>query len=191
MRINIFEGARRIAMLAGVIWIIGWLVAGFKLREPNVYVTLTIAFPGSPFILSDRMTCDAPNAFETTSRKTGLGTKANVILCFLAQKDVTGTLVIPYKVDLKNKNWWGGSRDLPEVAAYIAETRDQFTLSIADQTNIEKEYWSELLKGWGVYALIAGTGLALLFATTWAVGWIVRGFLGVPRGHDCKPQNLA
>lgn len=30
--------------------------------------------------------------------------------------------------------------------------------------------------------------LAFLLALTWAVGWIVRGFLGIPHGQDRRPS---
>lgn len=33
-------------------------------------------------------------------------------------------------------------------------------------------------------ALIAIGGLVFLWGFSWAVGWIVRGFMGIPRGHD-------
>jgi hypothetical protein len=32
-------------------------------------------------------------------------------------------------------------------------------------------------------------GLAVLWALTWTVGWIVRGFLGIPHGQDRKPAT--
>lgn len=33
-------------------------------------------------------------------------------------------------------------------------------------------------------ALYATAGLVFLRGFSWAVGWIVRGFMGIPRGHD-------
>jgi len=30
-------------------------------------------------------------------------------------------------------------------------------------------------------------GLIFVWAFTWGVGWIVRGFMGIPRGSDQKP----
>ena len=32
-------------------------------------------------------------------------------------------------------------------------------------------------------------GLASLWALTWATGWIVRGFMGIPRGKDHRPST--
>lgn len=37
--------------------------------------------------------------------------------------------------------------------------------------------------------LVVGVGLAFLWALTWALGWIVRGFLGIPQGQDQKPME--
>lgn len=31
-------------------------------------------------------------------------------------------------------------------------------------------------------------GLAVFAAWVWAIGWIARGFLGIPRGMDKRPQ---
>ena len=35
-------------------------------------------------------------------------------------------------------------------------------------------------------ALIAVGGVVFIFGLSWAVGWIMRGFLGIPIGQDCK-----
>ncbi len=46
-----------------------------------------------------------------------------------------------------------------------------------------------LLKELGTGLFVALGGLGCLWAFTWAVGWIVRGFMGIPRGLDQKPQG--
>ncbi len=33
------------------------------------------------------------------------------------------------------------------------------------------------------------SGSVVILAFTFATGWIVRGFMGIPRGHDQKPQG--
>lgn len=37
-------------------------------------------------------------------------------------------------------------------------------------------------------ALIAVGGVVFIFGLSWAIGWIMRGFLGIPVGQDCKPD---
>jgi hypothetical protein len=34
--------------------------------------------------------------------------------------------------------------------------------------------------------LVIAGGWVCLYGLTWSIGWIVRGFLGIPRGHDHK-----
>lgn len=40
-------------------------------------------------------------------------------------------------------------------------------------------------------AMIGLGGLAFIWVFTWVVGWIVRGFRGIPRGQDSKPNTPA
>jgi hypothetical protein len=39
--------------------------------------------------------------------------------------------------------------------------------------------------GTGLLCLFGG--VAFIWALTWAIGWIVRGFFGIPTGQDFKP----
>ena len=50
----------------------------------------------------------------------------------------------------------------------------------------EGKWWPQLLKDLGqkVFGIISG--LLFLWAFTWVVGWIVRGFMGIPKGQDKK-----
>ncbi len=41
---------------------------------------------------------------------------------------------------------------------------------------------------YGEGALYALGGLIFLWGFSWAVGWIVRGFMGIPKGHDRRPD---
>jgi len=39
-------------------------------------------------------------------------------------------------------------------------------------------------------SLWAFGGLAFLFIFSWSIGWIVRGFAGIPSGQDKKPDDI-
>jgi len=39
------------------------------------------------------------------------------------------------------------------------------------------------------FASVAFGGLLFILAFTWAIGWIVRGFMGIPRGQDQKNES--
>ena len=40
------------------------------------------------------------------------------------------------------------------------------------------------------YSLWTFGGLAFLFIFSWCIGWIVRGFAGIPSGQDKKPDDI-
>lgn len=46
--------------------------------------------------------------------------------------------------------------------------------------------WTQALKSAGMHLLGMLASLATFWAFTWAVGWIVRGFMGIPQGKDSK-----
>ena len=48
------------------------------------------------------------------------------------------------------------------------------------------QWLPQLLKDLGQKVLGAISGLLFLWAFTWVIGWVVRGFMGIPRGQDKK-----
>ena len=46
--------------------------------------------------------------------------------------------------------------------------------------------WKEIKES--SYSIIGG--LAFLFIFSWSIGWIVRGFAGIPSGQDKKPDDI-
>jgi hypothetical protein len=185
--VNIFEGARRITLLVGITWIVGWVIGGFFAGKPHVFATFVIDQPGSPFVWSEADSCALPNASKWVSRSTSSGTDATLVLCFSARLVRDGRLLIPYRLDRENNTWWGNEPTSTEVQEYMREAGEKFSIPTSDEGKIDQKYWRELLKNWGAGALAAVIGLAVLFAFTWATGWVVRGFLGIPRGQDYKP----
>ena len=66
------------------------------------------------------------------------------------------------------------------------EIKYPFALYICGQEARDGQWWPQLLKDLGDKALWVISGLLFLWAFTWANGWIVRGFKGIPRGQDKK-----
>ncbi len=50
----------------------------------------------------------------------------------------------------------------------------------------EGKWWPQLLKDLGQKVLWTISGLLFLWAFTWVIGWIVRGFMDIPREQDKK-----
>lgn len=184
---NIFEGSRRIAILAGGLGTIGTLIA-LGTYDPYIPVSYSIANPRGEF---RRMSEPCPSEagkhyFSTTSPS---DKRVSIDLCLLTMPfgDDKHELV-PYKVDEKNMVW-GAATYSSEVSAYERELEGRFSLPAADAAEIDKEisqsYWKNWREGLG-YLVI---GLAIFAAFVRAIGWIVRGFMGIPHGMDKRPGS--
>jgi hypothetical protein len=71
-----------------------------------------------------------------------------------------------------------------EVIKYMRDTAEAFAIPDADHKAIDDQFWPAQVKALMEGALYAMTGLIVLAVFTWTIGWVVRGFLGIPRGHD-------
>ena len=192
MKINVFEGARRIAKLAAVLWILGWIVAAlFFTPSPSaISISYLIAGPGQAPTRIEESSCndDGKEVVEVTTKK---GNKAFVVLCFRSAETIPppppgftidSTRFYRFSVDQI------GSWNSPEVKAYTAQVKKNFALPQADEKWIDRQWWFKYLKEFGVGALAAIGGLVFLWGFSWAVGWIVRGFAGIPTGMDKRPE---
>lgn len=190
MAVNAFEGARRIGMLIAAIWTIGWIVAAFFFSEPYISVNYTISWPNELPKRSDPSCTFGDNEIEYVTVQTAKGTEAHVRLCFLAQPSNDGRKLIFYAVDPSNpKLFIGNARHSTEVQDYAKRVKNGFVLPKADEPWIDQQLWPERLKILGQGALGAIGGLLFLWCFSWAIGWIVRGFLGIPRGKDRKAEG--
>jgi len=186
MTFNIFEGARRIALLIGGIAVAGTLVA-LVTYDPYVSVQYSIAHPNGTFVrMQESCPSEADRHYFTT--KTSTGKSVSVDLCLLAMsfgKD--NTRLIPYKVDEQGMIW-GGASYSSEVSDYERKLEGRFKLSASDEETLKKEISRRYRESWmsGLGYLVAG--LAIFAGVVWAIGWIARGFLGIPRGMDRRPE---
>lgn len=186
MKLNIFEGARRIALLIAGIAVAGTLFA-LATYDPYVSVQYSIAHPNGAFV---RMQESCPSDAERHyfSSKTSTGESVSVDLCLLAMsfgKD--NARLIPYKTDEQGMIW-GAASYSSEVSDYERKLENRFKLSASDEETLKKEISQRYRENWmsGLGYLVAG--LAIFAGVVWAIGWIVRGFLGIPRGMDRRPE---
>lgn len=186
MTFNIFEGARRIALLIGGIAVAGTLIA-LVTHDPYVSVQYSIAHPNGAFVrMQESCPSDADRHYFTS--ETSTGESVSVQLCLLAMsfgKD--NARLIPYKFDEQGMIW-GASSYSSEVSDYERKLEGRFKLSASDEEALKKEISRRYRENWmsGLGYLVAG--LAIFAAVVWAIGWIARGFLSIPRGMDRRPE---
>lgn len=188
MSINVFEGARRIGKLVALLWVAGFVVGGFNLGDPYIEVGYTVSSPERPPARSDPSCEYGDNAREYITVHTKKGTKAHVTLCFLAQTSEKGRKVIPYRVDRSTGTWFGNSQYDAEVKKYMNHVKEMFVLDQEAETWIDGQWWPRRLKYILELTLWCIGGLVFLWGMMWAIGWIVRGFLGIPKGQDKKSE---
>lgn len=178
---NIFEGARRVAIVFGALGAFGGLFAAFQ-QEPTIQYNYRIADYGVSPIKSD--TCDyIEDATKEMSYTNEDGSRFNVRLCFAASRADNGQLMVPFASE--NGRTLMGGRYTPQVKNYVetyAETK--FKLSQADFEKAKSDYSSQKIhaRAYAVGAVVGG--LLLYWLCICAIGWIVRGFLGIPNGAD-------
>jgi hypothetical protein len=182
---NIFEGARRISFLITGLIAIGFAIAGFDI-SPTVNITYDITIASEPVSNMSNQCVDADGAYDTSLRTTKKGTDYLLRLCFLPAVFDDGEKLVPYKIDADNLIW-GARSYSAEVVEYTKKTIKDFSISEADEASIDNQwlplYLDELLKGFFAFFLT----VACFWVFVIAVGWIVRGFMGIPRGRDKKP----
>ena len=72
---------------------------------------------------------------------------------------------------------------------YTKNVAGSFKLSKSDEDWIDGKVWSARWKGIKEGSLWIIGGVAFLYIFSWCVGWIVRGFAGIPVGQDRNPDN--
>jgi len=277
--INIFEGARRMAMLTGGLIAAGFLFAFFQIPHDAITVSYQVAGGGQPPVRVDK--CETGSAKWSKQTTFKSDQDVNLIFCFsnpkvakpssiedswnkyddakrMQYKGVTNPPPPGFKLDTDGKHSLSIAEfrlqypmysdmtdseladaiykkfyaDLPRAEfnkkigltpadaptaaqpfdpdAYLAtklqidspsdreeleffrrleqERVESFKIPEADESYITRLEWIQTLKQAGQYLLGLMASLAGFWAFTWAVGWIVRGFMGIPRGSDQKPQ---
>jgi hypothetical protein len=187
MAINIFEGARRISLLVAGVAIISVFVSQF-FHAPYISFDYQIVHPNQPFLKANG-SCPSDGQMVYFTSQTSKGRNVSINLCLLPMsfgKD--DAQLIPYKVDDKGLIW-GARAYASEIDGYEKKLKERFKIPPVDEIAMEKEisqrYWNDVENS--ITYLIVGLGVFGAFV--WAIGWIVRGFLGIPRGMDMRPDK--
>lgn len=250
MRVNMFEGARRISLVIGALWVLGCL-AYAVFSSPYASVTYAISWPGARATLAQ--SCGDEDAHEFMPASLPNGDSIYLTLCFTAHKSDDGRMLVPYKVmprpaaqdggqaaqpaklvddnasfkltkgmtvddiyqalrdadakgdakrakeiaavidslpaAVRTQRYWMNERFNADVREYTTAAAKQFRLSSEGMAEAQERVSSARYKVWqqaGI-ALVCGIGGGWLFIA--CIGWIVRGFLGIPRGQDSRPAQ--
>lgn len=183
---NIFEGSRRISYVFAAIVSMATLYVAFT-NKPYTHINYVVK---NPLSNPERIDQDCPYDAETTtfSKKWVDGKDVDIRLCILPMEfGEDSRLLIPYKFDADG--FWGAERYTKEVEDYEKKLESKFNLSKEDVDYFNKEkskaYWKKIKES--LLGLVIG--LIIFFCFTWVVGWVVRGFIGIPRGMDQKSEN--
>lgn len=189
MRINVFEGGRRIALALAI------LVSAFAIwltavSAPKPSLSYSIVSPRATPVRMDE-TCGLYSRSEWFSWVTPSGTDVYVRLCLRSSPFGTdGTELVPYRIDEKGMTW-GASTYSDEVKDYAESIKESFSLPTSELKRIEREasqaHWEHVRENLGTLAM----GLGIFWVLVWAVGWVVRGFAGIPAGRDERTPKSA
>jgi len=182
MKINVFEGARRIALLVTGVAILGSL-AYAVFNKPYAHAAYSVDVILSTMKLID--SCAENDATEYVERVSAEGKAVNIRLCFPAVVWNDGKLAYPFK---KVSGEVYGSEDKygSEARAYYKSVAASFSLTPESVEAFNSNQWKATIAQWKDTAIGLTGGLAFLWTFVVAVGWIVRGFMGIPRGRDSR-----
>lgn len=171
--INMFEGARRIAKLIAVFIVVGFGIVIVTESAQPVRLEYALSEQNHPPALTE----SCSYGLGTREVRTDNNRQVLVTLCFVRMPKRTSA----------------PSEDLPAVVRELLldMAKDEFRIPAADESHINSLWWSQTIKNAGLYFLGMLASLAGWGAFTWAVGWIVRGFMGVPRGSDSRGSTAS
>ncbi len=185
---NLFEGGRRLIKIAIAIWV-AYVLFHFWERAGDVrqvWVTYTITTFNGPVRLDNECPIDALTTPFAKSTHTDEGTKVLVKLCFLPF-EVNGQSLIPYGLDA-NGRITGGFKYRPEVDKYTQSFAASFSPPESDYTRFDEEasskVWAYLKKHFLLLMGAIAGGIGFIYGSGFLIGWVLRGFMGIPRGSD-------
>ena len=187
---NIFEGSRRIAKLTAAGIALGFLIA-FAYDNPEpVSVSYLITDGKTPPTRVDE--CPPTLSGEGKSRfiTARSGRAVSIVFCVTDQLRATIRRRASenpfFRLDPSMSRGGDEAFLAQNIAAFLTDQTEDFTIPESDEGYITRLGWLNTAKSAGMHLLGMLASLAAFWAFTWAVGWIVRGFMGIPQGKDRK-----
>jgi hypothetical protein len=254
---NIFSGSRRIAIVAGTLWVVGWAVAA-ALHETKIYARYDIVgdVKNATFVGFNHNSCPQKTNEHSLKLNTKAGHPINVMLCisgsviyvpegFLldnqklllqdpgyinsdletkkrlfaihvaqspdymaanlaTKKTIRSKFGIPeidekpfdpdaYLAGKKAEDELNARRRLAELETKTADQpapaksfNNSFKLNEEEDTRLNQKWWESWRSAYGQGLAVMLGGLIALWIFSLAMGWIVRGFLGIPLQRDTR-----
>jgi len=193
--INVFEGGRRVSILLSVALILGFSVYTLKYyNEYPPYIPVTYVPTDSVEVPMLRVEECPPLSFTTPEIKmeTKNGTVATVYLC-RADSEYEEVIALAKEADRKGVREMQDRAVKRHAALYEhspMETAQIKSVFVEDEKWVDDQWLPEILKSYlGPLVGFVSISLLFLWVFTWAVGWLVRGFMGIPRGQDNKNES--
>lgn len=187
MTVNVFEGARRLAMLVAALWSLGVGYYALVESSPRITASYIITGPSAAPIRGDCGNDYSYTRREYRTLSTKQGTDAHISFCFLPQIFANNQKLIPYRTDSQGLIW-GNQKYSSEVSEYAERVARNFTLSAADEQWLDERWWPERWESLKDSAGVLLGGLAAIWIISKIIGWIVRGFAGISSARDHKPK---
>jgi hypothetical protein len=128
--------------------------------------------------------------FRLRAEREGEQPKANAGKYKFNPDEYLANIGTQHQADASKPNMlWGNEKYSTEVSNYTKRVASYFKLTKADEEWIDSKVWPARWEKIKVGALVIVGGVAFLWVFSWGVGWIVRGFAGIPTGHDRKPED--
>ena len=170
MAVNLFEGGRRIAKLLSIIWVVGVVAIAAFIYKSIDPPSISIYFKANQSGEFERIPNKCPDEyFSTKHYKFSIKEEMHLLVRLCRHNRL---------------------KDTPSASVIIKPEKAELTklLKKSDfqQWLIEQKNKLILIDVGIPTVLFLAGGLLVIWIFTWVIGWIVRGFMVIPRGKDKK-----
>ena len=170
-------------MLIGGAWAIGCISYAI-FNNPYVVLSYEVSYLGAKPELVENCSPDSASEYIASVP----GGDASIDLCFTGRRAPNGMMLIPYAPAEDGKVWMA-EKYSTEVSNYTRSLSQSFRLDAVGIKAAEEKRSAALKEQWVDAAKALFFGLMAGWIFVFAIGWIVRGFMGIPHGKDARPSE--
>lgn len=175
MRINVFEGARRISAVLLAAWTIAICLYGYSHLPRHANITLVIDAPGGTPYLDDQE-CHPDDAKFFPYITLDTGRYVSIVACLRSYPVSNGLRYVPYGY-ADDGSLLMDQRFSRTVKAYATQLENAFPITETDRTEATKR-WMKSASETGKDIILAWfLGVLIGWIAIKVIGWIARGFL--------------